>query len=211
MELLGDKMALDYNHDPLTPEGSETADFPEGKTLVMGHFRAQRYASADAYWATFLRHPVDFLISLYFFWKKFPESHGLHARFLREQPTIFELAKYPGITNLMSEGYFGGFDMDRFNFIGFHKDRNTDLSRLARDIDLPLSAAVCENRTYQCAERLDFEADVSIQRKLTDLLADDVAFYEQQYERRAAGSSPAEYDHCAEIHLPHSENVGIRI
>jgi hypothetical protein len=188
VELLGDKVVLDYNHDPLIYAGSETADFPEGKTLVMGHFRAQRYASVNAYLMTFLRHPVNNLISFYYFWKAIPESHAFHARFLREQPSILEFAMYPGITNLMCESYFGGCDMSRFNFLGFYENRNSDFPRLAKDLDLPLSSAVHENRTNPSSERLDVEGDVSIQRRLTDLLAADVAFYERQRDRHSRES-----------------------
>lgn len=179
MKLLGDKVVLDYDHDPLTPAGMETADFPDGKTLVMGHFRAQRYASANAFWMTFLRHPVDNLISIYFFWKVLPEAHGLHARFLREQPSILGFATYPGFKALMSETYFGGFDMDRFNFIGFYENRDSDIPRLAKALNLPLVTSVHENKTSESAERLEVESDVSIRRKLTDLLAADVTFYER--------------------------------
>ena len=183
MKLLGDKVVLDYDHDPLSPAGLETADFPDGKTLVMGHFRAQRYASAHAFWMTFLRHPVGNLISIYFFWKAFPESHGLHARFLREQPSILEFAMYPGFRALMSETYFRGFDMNRFDFIGFYESRDSNIPRLAKALNLPLVAAVHENRTSESAERLEVESDVSVRRKLTDLLAEDVAFYERLRRR----------------------------
>jgi hypothetical protein len=73
---------------------------------------------------TFLRHPVDNLISIYFFWRALPEpGHALHARFLRERPSIL--------------------------------------------------------RTSETIERLELEADVSIRRRLTDLLAADVAFYDR--------------------------------
>jgi hypothetical protein len=185
MKLLGTKVALDYDHDPLTPAGTETADFPEGKILVMGHFRARRYASSDAFWMTFLRHPVDNLISTYFFWKGLPVSNGLHARFLREQPTILEFASYPGFKALMSETYFGGFDMNRFDFIGFYETRKSDIPRLAKALNLPLVASVYENRTSASDERLEVESDRSLRRNLTDLLAADVAFYERLRLRKS--------------------------
>lgn len=184
VKLLGGRLALDYmhdfTHDPLTSAGRETAEFPKGKRIVHGHFRAQRFASANAYWMTFLRHPVDNLISIYFYWRALPEpGHTLHARFLRERPSIVEFATYPGITSLMSETYFGGFDMSRFDFIGFYENRDVDIPRLAKDLGLPLAADVHENRTKGSIERIELEADVSARRRLTDLLAADVDFYER--------------------------------
>jgi hypothetical protein len=153
--LLGDKAALDITHDPFTLAGSESAEFPVEKALVHGHFRAGRYESTDAYWMTFLRHPVDNLISIYFYWKSLKEpGHSLHARFLVEAPSILEFALYPGINRLMSETYFGGFDMARFAFIGFYETRDIGLARLGNELGLPLVADVHENRTKETVERL---------------------------------------------------------
>jgi hypothetical protein len=99
--LLGDKAALDITHDPFTLAGSESAEFPVEKALVHGHFRAGRYESTDAYWMTFLRHPVDNLISIYFYWKSLKEpGHSLHARFLVEAPSILEFAWRSGFSRL---------------------------------------------------------------------------------------------------------------
>ena len=43
VKLLGDSVALDYTHDPLTTTGSEAAEFPNGKRLVHGsHVLEQR-------------------------------------------------------------------------------------------------------------------------------------------------------------------------
>ena len=180
VKLLADRVVLDYTHDPLTTSGAETTQFPNGKRIVHGHFCAQRYASVNAYWMTFLRHPVDNLISIYFFWRALPvPGHALHARFLRERPSIPEFAMYPGVTRLMSETYFGDFDMSRFDFIGFYQNRDADIPRLAKDLGLPLMAGVHENRTNETIERRELEADVPIRRRLTGLLAADVAFYER--------------------------------
>jgi hypothetical protein len=182
--LLGDKAALDFTHDPFTSAGSESAEFPAEKTLVHGHFRAKRYESTDAYWMTFLRHPVDNLISIYFYWKSLREpGHSLHARFLAEVPSLLEFALYPGINRLMSEMYFGGFDMNRFGFIGFYETRDISLARLGNELGLPLVADVHENRTKETVERLALESDPRIRRRLTDLLGCDVAFYERMRMR----------------------------
>jgi SAM-dependent methyltransferase len=190
VKLLGEKVSLDYTHDPLTSAGFETAGFPIGKTIVHGHFRAQRYASEKAYWMTFLRHPVDNLISIYFYWKTLPEpGHALHGRFLREQPSILEFAMYPGITRLMSETYFGDFDMSRFNFVGFYENRDTDVPRLAEDLGLPLVAGVHENRTNESIERVKLEADASVRQRLSDLLVADIAFYQDLRRRYGAVTS----------------------
>jgi hypothetical protein len=182
--LLGDAVELDFIHDPLTLSGTETAVFPEGKRIVHGHFRARRYASTQAYWITFLRHPVDNLISIYFYWKSLPApGHHLHGRFLQERPSILDFATYPGIQKLMSDTYFGGFDMYQFDFIGFHDTRDVAIPRLAKALNLPLIAETHVNKTIESAERQYVEVDAAIRQRLNDLLAEDLAFYERLRHR----------------------------
>jgi hypothetical protein len=66
-KLLGGKIAFDYNH------AHSQAPARRLPTACPGHFRALRSTAAAAYWMTFLRHPVDYLISIYFFWKSVQE------------------------------------------------------------------------------------------------------------------------------------------
>jgi Sulfotransferase family len=184
--LLGNAVHTDYRHDPLTPAGSENAEFPRGKRVVHGHFRASRYASSQAFFVTFLREPADNLISIYFYWSSFRQpGHDLHARFLRDQPSLLEFATYPGIRRLMSETYFGGFDMSRFDFIGFHDTRNEDLLRLARILNLNFRPWVHKNKTAASPERRQIENDPVLISELRRRLADDIDFYDDARKRAA--------------------------
>lgn len=179
-QLLGDQVFLDYGSDPLIDASRESTEFPSEKALVHGHFHPAKYASTEAYRLTFLRHPVDNLISIYYYWKGLAEpGHALHARFLHERPSVLEFANYSGISTLMSETYFGHFDMRQFDFIGFYEDRSAGLQRVADDLGVPLLPEVHKNETSDTAERRELEADVSLRRQLTDRLAADVAFYER--------------------------------
>ncbi len=184
--LLGNAVHTDYRHDPLTPAGAESAEFPMGKRVVHGHFRASRYASSQAYFITFLREPVDNLISIYFYWSTFRRpGHELHARFLRDRPSPLEFATYPGIQRLMSETYFGGFDMNRFDFIGFHDTRDQDLLRLARILKLNFRPRVHENKTAASSERRQIESDAAMIGQLRRKLTDDIDFYDAARKRGA--------------------------
>jgi hypothetical protein len=183
----GDRVLVDYSHDPITEAGQEIAAFPADKQMVFGHFSPRRYAAADAFRLTFLRHPVDNLLSIYYYWRSLPEpGNPTHARFLREVPSVLEFARYPGIQRLMSETYFGGVDMVRFDFIGFYENRAADIVRLSAAIGVPLTAEVHQNRTGHSAERQALEEDTAVRGKLTNLLRDDVAFYEAQRKKVSA-------------------------
>ena len=177
--LLGDQALFDYGHDPLVVADRQAVAFPDGKRLVHGHFHPSRYGPTDGYWLTFLRHPVDNLLSIYFYWIDLPPGHRVHARFLRERPSVLEFAAYPGISTLMSETYFGGVDMRRFDFIGFHETRAADLGRLGADLGFALAAGTHENRTADTAERQEIKADPALRRRVAGLLAADMAFYDR--------------------------------
>jgi hypothetical protein len=185
----GARVILDYyKHDPLTLSGCDTADgLPRGARAVHGHFRPHRYdCFKEAFRLTFLREPVDNLISIYCYWKSCPE-HGnhVHSRFLAEQPSIFEFATYGGLQTLASETYFGGYDMGRFDFIGFHETRAQDLPELASLLGLPLGEDVHENRTSG-NERQELASNPQIIAHLKTCLSKDINFYESLFAARKA-------------------------
>lgn len=177
-----------YKHDPLTLSGCDTADgLPRGARAVHGHFRPHRYdCFKKAFRLTFLREPVDNLISIYCYWKSCPE-HGnhVHSRFLAEQPSILEFATYGGLQTLASETYFGGYDMGRFDFIGFHETRAKDLPELASLLGLPLGEDVHENRTSG-NERQELASNPQIIAHLKTCLSKDINFYESLFAARKA-------------------------
>lgn len=187
----GDTARFDYGRGPLGPDIDlvETS-LPPHIALVHGHFRPARYLAAvpDAFWFTFLRHPVDLLISMYFFWQTMPfEGQDLHRRFLDEQPEIEAFATWPRIQRFSSETFFGGHDMGRFDFIGFHETRADDMVRLNALAGLTLDPGLHENRTHSRDDpRAALVANPARMARLHDLLADDVRFYETVRATRAA-------------------------
>ena len=185
----GDALVADFGHLPPSDWSRDPPDLADGVRAVHGHFHADRYAAyAGAFRFTFLREPVDNLISIFYFWRTFPPSgYPAHERFLSEQPTIFEFAEYPEIQRLASVCYFGGVDLDRLDFVGFFERRTEDLLTLSGRLGLDLDADLHVNRTGQEFDqaRAELKADSRAMARLRDQLADDVAFYERAYERWA--------------------------
>ena len=177
-QIFGDKLLLDYDHAPGSGREAIIGQFPNDKLVIHGHFNARRYASEDAYRVTFLRHPVSNLISIYFFWSAVPPLDALHQRFLDERPSIVDFARWPAFRTLMSEAYFGNYDMRRFDFIGFHETREADVARLATELNLPLSPAVKTNVTPPSTARRQVEENAFTISAVTDLLASDIKFYD---------------------------------
>lgn len=184
----GDRAFFDYGRGPLGPDRDLVEPgLPEGIELVHGHFRPARYDSVQpAFRFTFLRQPVDLLLSFYFFWRTMPhEGQALHRRFLDEQPTIEEFATWPPIRGLSSDTFFGGYDMERFDFIGFHETRGPDMARLNAIAGLELEPDRHDNPTASGdEERAAIRADSRRMAGLADRLVEDVRFYEAQRARR---------------------------
>lgn len=185
----GDRALFDYGRGPLGPERDRTETaLPEGIELVHGHFRPGRYdAVGPAFRFTFLRQPVDLLLSFYFYWRDLPfQGLELHRRFLDERPPIEAFAAWEPIRRLTSETFFGGYDMGRFDFIGFHETRAEDMLRLNVLAGLELEPERRDNVTQAGnEERAAVRADARRMATLADLLIDDVRFYDAQRARRA--------------------------
>ena len=183
---LKSQMAIDYSGDPLAGPSGPRA-FPAGKSMIIGHFRPDRYDTSDAFRMTFLRHPVTNVISTYFFLKTVPDrGHPMHHRFLRDCPSLIEFARDDRIRYLMSRTYFGDFDMKRMDFIGFNESRAQDLERLSGLLGITLSANVHINKTdfgdaYPAAQN-----DQRLRSELVDILKDDMIFYDRMRGLRTA-------------------------
>jgi hypothetical protein len=87
----------------------------------------------------------------------------------------------------MSQTYFGGYDMDRFDFIGFHDTRVQDIDLLSSELGIPLNPQVHENVTPPDATdtRTRLMADVAMMANLRKALSEDVEFYATQRARRS--------------------------
>lgn len=96
-----------------------------------------------------------------------------------------EFAKYRGMQTLMSESFYGGFDMERFNFVGFYDRRVDDLCRLSNDLGIEITASQKENKTSFYSEREETERDPQLRKALADIHSDDIRFYESVLEARS--------------------------
>lgn len=190
-----DRVLMDYSDPPANPSANFIVDpvgwaeqrpttLPECIQVVHGHFRPGKYdLLKNVFRLTMLRHPVDNLISIYCYWKIIPpQPNAVHQYFLANQLDILGLARLPIIQNLYSDTYFGGWDMGRLDFIGRHETRAEDLQRLAGILGISIDTSLHLNATEPEGVNLEKEAilsDSKLMNRLTELLADDICFYEK--------------------------------
>lgn len=192
---------LDYKDDPkdpicqynLDPEracqrAAILAAQPEIQ-VIHGHFHPGKYGLVKgARWITFLRHPLDNLFSIYFYWKTIPGlAHALYNYFKFQNLTLLDMSRLPVIRYLMSRTYFGGVDMDSFEFIGFQENYLADLRSLALRLSIPFDENHENLNVYSnySAEVQAIRSDQRMLEQLSENLAADIDFYERVKKSRA--------------------------
>jgi len=187
------RYSLDPDHIHRTP-----LHFPDQVQVIHGHFAPHRYM--DVPWPvgrrcaglfTFLREPVENVISIYFFLKTFPRSgYAVQDCLLDYDMTLEQFAMMPRVRYLYTRIYFAGFDMGRFDLIGDTATYDRDIRHLAGLLGRPLdvvSENVNRHRSRQIDPGFNFFtalADQALCRRLRDILADDLRFYESLMARR---------------------------
>ena len=194
-----DRVLMDYDDPPGVPsatflidpigwEANRPTKLSDHIQVVHGHFRPHKYdLLKDVFRFTMLRHPVDNLISTYCYWKK-SELHGnpVHQYFLTKNLDVLALAKLPIIRCLYSDTYFGGWDTNRLDFIGKHETRTDDLRRLGKILGISIDTQLHLNATTPeggDSEREDIVSNRGLMKQLTDLLSNDIRFYEKVVQR----------------------------
>lgn len=179
-----DKVAIDYNTFlDADEECHDLLHIPETARVVHGHFPARRYERLPAdVRVTFLREPVDRMISHYYFWRRHVRHHHpVHDRMVAEQWSPETFAAYPAVRYFYSRTIFGGADMGRFDLIGAVARVERDWPRLLDLIGKTGSLPRENINTAPCyaAERDALVNDSRRIARLRDLLAADIAFYEK--------------------------------
>ena len=190
-EAYGEGFFSTYRDNPADPLSQRVLDpckyfsrrekMPIGINCVHGHFHPGKFdLTQDLVLFTLLRHPVDNILSIYFYWNTLKDrSDGLHDYFCHNNLTIMETAQLPLLRWLYSRTYFENFDMRRFDVIGRHEDRENILKKLSERIETPLNIFARENLTPESQERREALEDRALRNQLENLLVEDIRFYER--------------------------------
>lgn len=190
-------LLVDYDDFPLDPAAPMNLD-PEGcfsrwhncewpqlrrYRVIHGHYHIHKYSRVSARLRiTFLRDPLDRLVSHYFFWKNTqPRGHSLHAYTLEQKLSLEEFARLPNVRRCYTGVFFRGVDIGEFDFVGFYEQAGSDVARLSKlagiDLDLPVVNANPQSGYGRAVAEL--RADPARLARIRNLLADDIAFYEE--------------------------------
>jgi hypothetical protein len=158
----------------LIPASASAPDL-RGKAVIHGHFHGGKYREIDALRITLLRHPVDRLLSHYYFERSQPDGPigGLIAR---ERLSVLDFATLPAMRHLYTEVFFTNVDMRSFDVIVGPHTYDADIARIAALLGTRLDVPQEHKPVSANDPRLARETET--RRQLADILADDIRFYE---------------------------------
>lgn len=149
---------------------------------VHGHFLPLAYRwsrfPAQPRFVTWLRDPVQRLISHYEHWRREdapPKSDTLHQQMHDENWSLEEFAFRPELRNVYAK-FLWGFPAERFTFIGISEDYEKELEALGRQI---IGAPLTSARERQNPERSGDQYPIAtpLRRRIEAFHSSDVTLY----------------------------------
>jgi hypothetical protein len=105
--------------------------------VIHGHFSIDFFNELKRPAICFVRHPVERVISHYYFWLQYPDRHNpLCMKMINNKWSLSDFAKCPDRMNVMSQ--FMGPDLDRFAFIGIQEDFENSVMRFEELFEIKL-------------------------------------------------------------------------
>lgn len=168
----------DWTHIPGHPLHNTRIPLTVGKPIraVHGHVRIESYIGLNPEFVfTFIRDPVDLMISFYFYWQRLePGDDFEHQRFLRERPSIIDFARE---RSKGYQAYFAGADLGAFDFIGRFDAYSSDLARLGQIVNIAFPV-VYHNVSPANDERSEILSNQKLVEELRDAMRDEYTIYD---------------------------------
>ncbi|MEM1167588.1 MAG: sulfotransferase family 2 domain-containing protein [Cyanobacteria bacterium P01_H01_bin.35] len=157
---------------------------------IHGHFPASKYqrSPSSIKMITWVRNPVDRLISHYFYWQHLPISEragALHRYVIEKKLGLVDFAKLHKMRNHISSNYID-IELNKFYFIGIQEFFEADMIELKNLLGFPNIKMPNQNRNtlpdYQ-AFKQSSEYDI-IYKQLAKINKIDIELYEAALKKR---------------------------
>ncbi len=173
--------------------GKELKDMPlqPYHRVIHGHVWAGRYKRRlpQARHVTWLRHPVDWLVSLHGFLDSLgPNENPVLQRSKREGSSLVDFAASEGVQAHTPSRFLMPVPLDEFFFVGLQEHFAEDLCDFCKMMGWSDVVPPTENRNLEpelLRLRSEVWSDHSLVKALCDRLEDDVKLYEAAVQQRA--------------------------
>lgn len=184
-QLYRDSIELYYGGEPtLRLWDGNPLQLKSTTRALHGHFRARSAylkQCPKAKLITWVRHPVDRIISYYNYWSILkPHGNPLHDRFLKERPNLVEFSKVDYMQNEWF-AYFGDLKPKDFDFVGIVEQFESEIRRL---MQLMGWGALSWCRVNQTASKKSVSEETK--SELAGILSREVEAYDEIVSNRTA-------------------------
>ncbi len=150
--------------------------------IIHGHFFADKYRSLKAplEYATFLRDPVERVLSNYYYLKRSADrAHGDSVVIKKHQFTLEQYVAFPDARDVQAQ-FLSGLPLDRFAFVGLAEAYDESIKIFNQIFAADLAAAHNENTNPERARQYD--VDDSVVELIRQHNRRDVELYEEAKE-----------------------------
>lgn len=164
-----------------------------GTECIHGHFLPLKYlllsGRQDITFVTWMREPVERLLSHYYYWKATYDpknSHSLHKKMMQEGWTLERFCLGEEFRNTYDQ-FLYGFPLEYFSFIGVTEHHDEDFEFFTKEIIGIESAPVTLNQTKR--EPGQYEIPNSFREKVANHHAKDISLYNRALEKGGIGKA----------------------
>lgn len=165
----------------------ESGDF-SNIDCIHGHFLPLKYLllgiKKDLKFITWLRDPVERVLSHYYFWKNNcapAPTHRLHQKMVDEDWSVEKFCLSPETQNIYGL-FLWGFPIEYFDFIGITENYSEDLSWFSKNYLNTCLETHVENVGNKEGDK--YSIDESFRIKLEQFHAKDIELYKKALEMR---------------------------
>lgn len=151
----------------------------ETDQCIHGHFRADKYDASfpNAQLITWVRDPVERVISQYYFWQRNPDlGHSICAHMLRNKLSLLEFASIDAMRNLQAT-YLGPKQIANFWFVGIQENFDDCIRSLYNQLGTDYAEIKIKNINPGKPLHAKYTVESEIRRKIADLNQADMAIY----------------------------------
>lgn len=152
------------------------------KDIIHGHFFGRKYESMfdSIQYATFLRDPVQRVLSNYYYLKRNPNRKNDDAKMFRLRDiTLEEYILYKDSQNLQAQ-FLNGLNLDVFDFVGIVEDYSRSISLFNRVFNTDLKNNYFENSNPQSIKK--YTPSNEIVDLIQKVNSEDIRLYNQGLE-----------------------------
>ena len=156
---------------------------------IYGHFLPIKYfllgKKTDVKFITWMRDPVERLISHYFYWKRTYDpkrAQALHRRVVEEGWTLESFCLSDEMRNFYSQ-FLWEFSLSNFHFVGITEHYEDDFQCFSREF-LGTSLPMFSENSNPDRESGKYYCDKTLRKKIEDFHAKDIQLYHRALAMR---------------------------